>query len=112
MKNQFLILNITLSVSLIVLSLAASVNRQLPGKVGSGNTQVADGVPLPPPPPPKSTSVLVADGVPLPAPPPPTTKLGVALTADGVPLPPPIITRRPSSGQRSSAGQGASEWLA
>ena len=83
MKNHFLILKITLSVSLIVLSLAAPVNRQLPTKAGSGTTQVADGVPLPLPPTPKATGILVADGVPLPLPPKPT---GI-LVADGVPLP-------------------------
>ena len=83
MKNHWLILKVTLSVSLIVLSLAAPVNRQLPTKAGSGTTQVADGVPLPLPP--KPTGILVADGVPLPLPPSPKAQ-GV-LVADGVPLP-------------------------
>jgi hypothetical protein len=85
MKNQFLILKITLSVSLIVLSIAVPVNYRFAGGVGWGNNQLADGVPLPPPPP-KNTVVLTADGVPLPPPPPKNT---VVLTADGVPLPPP-----------------------
>jgi hypothetical protein len=69
MKNHLLILKVTLSVSLIVLSIAVPVNRQLPTKAGAGTTQVADGVPLPLPPGPKPTSILVADGVPLPLPP-------------------------------------------
>jgi hypothetical protein len=91
MKNQFLILKDVLSVSLIVLSLAAPVNRQLPAKTMSGNMQVADGVPLPPPttPPPKSTNLLVADGVPLPPPTTPPPKAINLVVADGVPLPPP-----------------------
>jgi hypothetical protein len=91
MKNQFLILKVVLSVSLIVLSIAVPVNYRLAGGVGSGNTHVADGVPLPPPtqPPPKLGVVLTADGVPLPPPTQPPPKLGVVLTADGVPLPPP-----------------------
>jgi hypothetical protein len=72
MKNQFLILKGMLSVSLIVLSTAVLVNYQPARTAGTGNTHVADGVPLPPPttPPPKQSSVQVADGVPLP---PPTT---------------------------------------
>ena len=75
MKTQFLILKGMLSVSLIVLSVAAPVNQQLPGKAISGSTQVADGVPLPlPPTPPPKTSVIVADGVPLPLPPTPPPK--------------------------------------
>jgi hypothetical protein len=77
MKNHLLILKVTLSVSLIVLSLAAPVNRQLPGKAQSGSTQVADGVPLPLPPTPKATGILVADGVPLPLPPTPPPKFVV-----------------------------------
>jgi hypothetical protein len=100
MKNHFPIPKIALSVSLIVLSLAAPVNRQLAGKTTPGNIQVADGVPLPlpPTPPPKSTTVLVADGVPLPIPPTPPPKSTTVLVADGVPLPlpptpPPKSTR-------------------
>ncbi len=91
MKNHFLILKIVLSVSLIVLSIAAPVNYGLAGGVGGWNTRTADGVPLPPPtqPPPKLGVVLTADGVPLPPPTQPSPKLGVVLTADGVPLPPP-----------------------
>jgi hypothetical protein len=100
MKSYSLILKVTLSVSLIVLSIAVPVNRQLPGKAESGNTQVADGVPLPPPPPSSPTSVLVADGVPLPPPPPSTTKLSVILTADGVPLPP--LNRNPQTRFRAA----------
>jgi hypothetical protein len=72
MKNHLLILKVTLSVSLIVLSIAVPVNRQLPTKAGAGTTQVADGVPLPLPP--KATGILVADGVPLPLPPTPPPK--------------------------------------
>jgi len=88
MKNQFLILKVTLSISLIVLSIAVPVNYRLAGAAGWGNNQVADGVPLPPPPP-KNTVVLTADGVPLPPPIPPGPKFGTVLIADGVPLPPP-----------------------
>ena len=91
MKNHFPIPRIALSVSLIVLSIATLVNHQLPGKALSGDTQVADGVPLPVPttPPPKATSVLVADGVPLPVPTTPPPKATSVLVADGVPLPVP-----------------------
>jgi hypothetical protein len=76
MKKQFLTQKGLLSVSLIVLSIAAPVNFQLLGKAGAGHSQVADGVPLPipPTPPPKFTGVLVADGVPLPIPPTPPPK--------------------------------------
>jgi len=49
MKNYFLILKITLSVSLIVLSIAVPVNYRLARGAGWGNTHAADGVPLPPP---------------------------------------------------------------
>ena len=91
MKNHFLILKGMLSVSLIVLSIAILVNYRLAGGVGSGNTHMSDGVPLPPPtqPTPKLVDVLTADGVPLPPPTQPTPKLGIVLMADGVPLPPP-----------------------
>jgi hypothetical protein len=91
MKNHFLILKGMLSVSLIVLSIAILVNYRLAVGVGSGNTRIADGVPLPPPtqPTPKLNVVLTADGVPLPPPTQPTPKLVDVLTADGVPLPPP-----------------------
>jgi hypothetical protein len=73
MKNHLLILKVTLSVSLIVLSIAVPVNYGLVGRAGTGISNVADGVPLPPPitKPPKATFVQVADGVPLP---PPITK--------------------------------------
>lgn len=92
MKNQFLILKVTLSVSLIVLSIAVPVNYGLAGGVGWGNTHVADGVPLPPPikPAPGSWSIVTADGVPLPPPIKPAPGSWSILTADGVPLPPPI----------------------
>src|ERR1700751_847203 len=70
MKNHFLILQITLSVSLIVLTATVPVNSRLAGGVGWGNNHMADGVPLPPPNQ-------------------PSPKLGVVQTADGVPLPPP-----------------------
>lgn len=91
MKNQFLILKVALSVSLIVLSIAVPVNHRLAGGLGSGNS-LADGVPLPPPiqPTPKNNVTLIADGVPLPPPIQPTPKLNSVLVADGVPLPPPI----------------------
>ena len=91
MKDQSLILKVTLLVSIIVLSIAVPVNHQLAGRAGWGNTHVADGVPLPPPtqPPPKLGVVQTADGVPLPPPTQPPPKLRVVLTADGVPLPPP-----------------------
>lgn len=75
MKNQSLILKGAISVSLIVLSIAAPVNHRLAAKPGMGNTQVADGVPLPvPTTPPPQVKVLAADGVPLPVPttPPPS----------------------------------------
>ncbi|HKM67749.1 MAG TPA: hypothetical protein VJX70_11330 [Candidatus Acidoferrum sp.] len=89
MKNQFLILKSVLSVSLILLSVAAPVNHRFATRSGMGNAQVADGVPLPVPttPPPK-VNVLVADGVPLPVPTTPPPKMN-SLVADGVPLPVP-----------------------
>ena len=88
MKNYSLILKVTLSVSLIVLSVAVPVNYGLAGSTGKGVSQVADGVPLPPPVPPRGASFQVADGVPLPPPVPPR---GASVqVADGVPLPPPI----------------------
>lgn len=91
MKNQFLILKITLSISVIVLSIVVPVNHRLPGRAGGLNKHIADGVPLPPPtqPPPKLGVVQTADGVPLPPPTEPHPKIGVVLRADGVPLPPP-----------------------
>jgi hypothetical protein len=91
MKNHLFILKVTLSVSLIVLSIAVPVNSRLAGGAGWGNSHIADGVPLPPPtqPQPKLRVVLIADGVPLPPPTQPQPKLGVVLIADGVPLPPP-----------------------
>jgi hypothetical protein len=95
MKNHFLILKGTLSVSLIVLSIAVPVNRRVAGKIRSGNTQVADGVPLPLPPTPKAISILVADGVPLPLP--PTPKATGVLVADGVPLPLPPTPKSSSA---------------
>ncbi|HTA60186.1 MAG TPA: hypothetical protein VK805_18680 [Candidatus Baltobacteraceae bacterium] len=91
MKNHFLILKVTLSVSLIVLSLAVPVNCGLAGGAGWRNTHVADGVPLPPPtkPSPNNKAILTADGVPLPPPTKPSPNNKAILTADGVPLPPP-----------------------
>jgi len=80
MKNYFLILKVTLSVSLIVLSIAVPVNYGLAGGAGWGNNHVADGVPLPPPtkPSPNNTAILTADGVPLPPPNQPSPKLAHA----------------------------------
>jgi hypothetical protein len=92
MKSYSFILKVTLSVSLIVLSVAVPVNYGLAGGVGWGNSHVADGVPLPPPnqPPPKLGVVQTADGVPLPPPVQKPPNNSVVLTADGVPLPPPV----------------------
>ena len=91
MKRYSLILKITLSVGLIVLSVAVPVNHGLAGRTGTGVSHVADGVPLPPPVPPRGASVQVADGVPLPPPVPPR---GASVqVADGVPLPPPVPPR-------------------
>jgi hypothetical protein len=72
MNKHLLILKVTISVSLIVLSIAVPVNFRFAGKAGTGINQVADGVPLPPPPkkPLPGASFLLADGVPLPPPPP------------------------------------------
>lgn len=97
MKNHFLILKISLSVSLIVLSIAVPVNYGLAGGAGWGNNHVADGVPLPPPIPPRPNQnlVQVADGVPLPPPIPPRPNQNLVQVADGVPLPPPV---KPPSG--------------
>ncbi len=79
MNKQFLILKITISVSLILLSIALPVNYGLAGRAGTGISHVADGVPLPPPstPPPKGAIVQVADGVPLPPPSTPPPKFVV-----------------------------------
>ena len=76
MKNQFLILKVTLSVSLIVLSIAVPVNCALAGAAGWGTSHAADGVPLPPPtkPLPNFAPILTADGVPLPPPNQPSPK--------------------------------------
>jgi len=71
MKSHSRILKVTLSVSLIVLSIAVPVNCGLAGRTGTGISHIADGVPLPPPVPPKGAYVQVADGVPLPPPVPP-----------------------------------------
>jgi hypothetical protein len=92
MKKLFLTLNGLVSVSLIVLLLGVSVNRQVDGKFAPHATQVADGVPLPPPvnPPPKLDSDQIADGVPLPPPVNPPPKWNDQQVADGVPLPPPV----------------------
>lgn len=92
MKNDFLTLKVTFSVSLILLLLAFAVNHRDSRRSALGKTWVADGVPLPPPinPPPKLDAVLMADGVPLPPPINPPPKLDGMMVADGVPLPPPI----------------------
>ena len=88
MKKYSLILKVTLSVSLIVLSVAGPVNCGLAGRTGTGISHIADGVPLPPPVPPRGASAQVADGVPLPPPVPPR---GASVqVADGVPLPLPV----------------------
>ncbi len=91
MNNKFLIVKVTLSVSVIVLSIVAPVNYGLASAAGGFNKAIADGVPLPPPtqPPPKLGVVQTADGVPLPPPTQPPPRLGALLGADGVPLPPP-----------------------
>jgi len=91
MKNHFLIPKVTLSVSLIVLSIAVPVNCGLARSAGWGNTHAADGVPLPPPikPGPSNQAILTADGVPLPPPIKPGPNYQAILAADGVPLPPP-----------------------
>jgi hypothetical protein len=70
MKNQYVILKGVLTVSLIVLLVGVAVNHRVSVQGTLGNSQVADGVPLPPPvqPPPKLDSVIIADGVPLPPP--------------------------------------------
>src|SRR5579864_5379088 len=91
MKNYSLILKVTLSVSLIVLSVAVPVNYGLAGSTGKGVSQVADGVPLPPPVPPRGASFQVADGVPLPPPIPPQLKSVVVYIAGRVPLPPQFL---------------------
>jgi hypothetical protein len=59
MKSYSLILKVTLSVSLIVLSIAVPVNYGLAGRAGTGISHMADGVPLPPPvtPPPKFVAI-------------------------------------------------------
>jgi hypothetical protein len=75
MKNYFLIPKVTLSVSLIVLSIAVPVNYGLARGAGRGNTHAADGVPLPSP---TDGAVLTADGVPLPPPNQPSPKLAAA----------------------------------
>lgn len=80
MKTHFLILKITLSVSLIVLSIVVPVNCRLAGGVGWENIPAADGVPLPPPtqPQPKFGVVQIADGVPLPPPTQPQPKFSLS----------------------------------
>jgi hypothetical protein len=91
MKNPFLILKVTLSLSVIVLSIVVPVNSGLVGGAGGLHKHIADGVPLPPPtqPPPKLGLVQTADGVPPPTATQPPPKIGVVLSVDGVPLPPP-----------------------
>src|SRR5258708_38694744 len=91
MKHHFPIPKITLSVSLIVLSIAVLVNRPLTGRSEWRNTHVVAGVPLPPPtqPHPILGVVETVDGVPLPPPTLPPPKLGTVLPAYGVPFPPP-----------------------
>ena len=91
MKNPFLILKVSLSLSVIVLSIVVPVNSGLVGGAGGFNKHIADGVPLPPPtpPPPKLGVVQTADGVPPPTPTQPPPKIGVFLRVDGVLLPRP-----------------------
>ncbi len=91
MKKNFLILVVTLSVSLIVLMAAAQVNRSSAVLRWNSGTEVADGIPMPPPPPKKNQVInnVLADGIPMPPPPPKKTQLIGVLVADGIPMPPP-----------------------
>ena len=69
MKKSLLVLVATLSVSLILLSIAVPVNNSSTLPAWNNGTIQADGVPLPPPWMPKVINAnLVADGVPLPPP--------------------------------------------
>jgi hypothetical protein len=74
MKKEYLIVAFTLSVSLILLSVAVPVNHSSTLPSWRNGTMQADGIPLPPPKPPKpgvNNGVTVADGIPLPPPKPP-----------------------------------------
>ncbi len=73
---------LTLLAGSIVVPAVSSVNRHTTTN-GTTQTEMADGMPLPPPPP-VGKSVLSADGMPLPPLPPGNG----ALLADGMPLPP------------------------
>jgi len=81
-KKVALLLGLTLLAGSIVVPAGSSVNRNTTTN-GTTQTEMADGMPLPPLPP-VGRSVLLADGTPLPPLPPGNG----ALLADGMPLPP------------------------
>jgi len=81
-KKVALLSGLTLLAGSMVVPAGSSVNRRTTAK-STTQTDVADGMPLPPLPP-HGKSALSADGMPLPPLPP---AIG-ALLADGMPLPP------------------------
>src|SRR6202790_3339311 len=103
MKDQSLILKVTLLTNIIVLSIAVPVNHQLADRAGTRITNVADEVPLPSP---TGNTVQVADGNPLPPPPtqPPATGSSFQV-ANGNPLPPPP-TKPPATGSSFQVADG------
>ena len=91
MKKSLLVLVAALSVSLILLSIAAPVNKSSALPTWNNGTNQAEGVPPPPPFIPQVINpYLVAEGVP---PPPPFIPQVISpyLVAEGVPPPPPFI---------------------